>query len=121
MAVGAFVKNKPEDLIVEVQGRLPNQVEVKPLTREDFVRILKETKDNILSQAISSLKTEGILIKFSDKAIDEIAFVAEEVNRHQEDTGARRLVSIIDLVLEDISFNASEIYEEHSQPGKFIE
>jgi len=120
VAVGAITKNKPTDLIVEIQGRLPNQVEVKPLTKMDYIRILKETKDNILSQAIKSIKTEGITLVFTDSAINEIATVAEEVNRHDEDTGARRLVAIIDTVLEEINFSAPELYEEYSKPGKNV-
>ncbi len=120
VAVGAFTKNKPSDLIVEVQGRLPNQVEVKPLTKEDFVRILKETKDNIIVQSIRAIKTEGIFLHFTESALQEIAEVAEEVNRNDEDTGARRLVSVLDRVLEEINFEASEIYEEYSKPGKEV-
>jgi ATP-dependent HslUV protease ATP-binding subunit HslU len=120
VAVGAFTKNKPSDLIVEVQGRLPNQVEVKPLTKEDFVRILKETKDNIIIQSVRSIKTEGICLHFTESALQEIAEVAEEVNRNDEDTGARRLVSVLDRVLEELNFEASEIYEEYSKPGKDV-
>lgn len=120
VAVGAFTKNKPSDLIVEVQGRLPNQVEVKPLTKSDYVKILKETKDNIIVQAVKSIKVEGIKLIMSDSAIDEIANVAEEVNRQDEDTGARRLVSILDIVLEELNFDAPELYEEYSKHKKSI-
>jgi len=120
VAVGAFTKNKPTDLIVEVQGRLPNQVEVKPLTKSDYVKILKETKDNIIVQAVKSIKVEGINLIFNDSAIEEIANVAEEVNRQDEDTGARRLISILDIVLEEINFDAPEIYEEYSKLEKSI-
>jgi ATP-dependent HslUV protease ATP-binding subunit HslU len=120
VAVGAFSKTKPTDLIVEVQGRLPNQVEVKPLTKEDYVKILKDTKDNILNQAVRSIKTEGITISFTDSAIEEIANVAQEINRHDEDTGARRLVAVLDNVLEEINFTAPEIYTEYTTPGKNI-
>jgi ATP-dependent HslUV protease ATP-binding subunit HslU len=120
VALGAFSKNKPCDLIVEVQGRLPNQVEVKPLTREDYIKILKETKDNIIEQAVKSLKTEGIHLDFAESAIEEIANVSEQVNRNDDDTGARRLVSVLDTVLEDISFEAPEIYEEYTQPNKCL-
>jgi ATP-dependent HslUV protease ATP-binding subunit HslU len=120
VAVGAFTKSKPTDLIVEIQGRLPNQVEVKPLTREDYIKILTETRDNVLSQAIKSIKTEGITLTFTSAAVNEIARVAEEVNRHDEDTGARRLVAIIDTVLEEINFSAPELYEEYSKPGKNV-
>ncbi len=120
VAVGAFTRNKPSELIVEVQGRLPNQVEVKSLTKEDFIRILKETKDNIILQAVRSIKTEGIVLHFQDQALEEIAQVAEEVNRNDEDTGARRLVSVLDAVLEEINFEASEIFEQYSKPGKSV-
>ena len=120
VAVGAFAKNKPTDLIVEIQGRLPNQVEVKPLTKADYKRILTETKDNIILQAVKSIKTEGINLVFTESAIEEIASIAEEVNRHDEDTGARRLVSVLDTVMEELSFEAPEIFEENYQPGKAI-
>jgi ATP-dependent HslUV protease ATP-binding subunit HslU len=120
VAVGAFTKNKPTDLIVEVQGRLPNQVEVKPLTKSDYIKILKETKDNIIVQAVKSIKVEGINLIFNDSAIEEIANVAEEVNRQDEDTGARRLISILDIVLEELNFDAPEIYEEYSKLEKSI-
>ena len=120
VALGAFAKTKPGDLIVEIQGRLPNQTEVKPLTKVEYVRILKETKDNILTQAIRSIKTEGINLVFTEKAIEEMAYIAEEVNRHDEDTGARRLVSVLDTILEDINFGAPEIHEEYQQPGKNV-
>jgi ATP-dependent HslUV protease ATP-binding subunit HslU len=120
VAVGAFTKSKPVDLIVEIQGRLPNQVEVRPLNKEDYVKILKETKDNVLSQAIKSIKTEGITLNFTDKAIEEVANIAEEVNKHDDDTGARRLVAVVDTVLEEINFNAPDIYQEYSTPGKSL-
>lgn len=120
VAVGAFTKSKPSDLIVEIQGRLPNQVEVKPLSKDDYIKILKETKDNIIIQAMKSIKTEGVNLHFTDDAIEEIASIAEEVNRNDEDTGARRLISILDAVLEELSFEAPEIFEENSQQGKVI-
>lgn len=120
VAVGAFAKTKPTDLIVEVQGRLPNQVEVKPLTKSDYIRILTETKDNIILQAVKSIKTEGVNLVFTKSAIEEIANISEEVNRNDEDTGARRLVSILDNVLEEISFEAPDLYEEYNQLGKAV-
>jgi ATP-dependent HslUV protease ATP-binding subunit HslU len=120
VAVGAFAKTKPTDLIVEVQGRLPNQVEVKPLTKPDYIRILTETKDNIIFQAVKSIKIEGVNLVFTTSAIEEIANIAEEVNRNDEDTGARRLVSILDTVVEEISFEAPDLYDEYSQTGKAI-
>ena len=120
VAVGAFAKNKTSELIVEIQGRLPNQVELKPLVRQDFVRILKETKNNLILQAIRSIKTEGVNLQFTDSAIEEIASIAEEVNKNEEDTGARRLITVVDKVLEEINFDAPEIFQEHSQSGKSI-
>lgn len=120
VAVGAFTKTKPGDLIVEIQGRLPNQVEVKALTKEDYIKILTETKDNLIFQAIKSLKTEGVHLKFTDSSIDEVANIAEEINRNDEDTGARRLVSVLDTVLEEISFEAPEIFFEYGKPDKTV-
>ncbi len=120
VAVGAFAKTKPSDLIIEIQGRLPNQVEVKSLTKEDYLLILKETKDSITVQAANSLKTEGINLVFTETAIEKIADIAQFVNRNDEDTGARRLVSVLDTILEEINFEAPEIYEEYSKPGKEV-
>ena len=90
------------------------------MTKSDYIRILKETKDNIIVQAVKSIKTEGITLVFTDAALDEIANVAEEINRQDEDTGARRLISILDTVLEELSFEAPEIYEQNLKPGKSV-
>jgi ATP-dependent HslUV protease ATP-binding subunit HslU len=93
---------------------------MKPLTKEDFVRILKESNGSVLKSAVLVLRTEGIHLNFTDKAVEEIAKVAEEVNNLDEDTGARRLIQIIDIVLDDINFFAPDIFEEKNQNGKFI-
>ena len=90
------------------------------MTREDYIKILSETKDNIIVQAIKSIRTEGIKLVFTKSAIEEIASVSEEVNRHDEDTGARRLVSILDLVMEEISFEAADLFEEYGTPDKAL-
>ncbi len=93
---------------------------MKPLTKDDFVKILKESNGSVLKSAVLVLRTEGIHINFTDKGIDEIAKVSEEVNNLDEDTGARRLIQIIDIILEDINFYAPDIFEEKNQTGKFI-
>lgn len=95
-------------------------VEVKPLKKDDFVKILKFSQDNVLDQSTKLLKTEGINIIFNEDAIEEISEIAEQNNIAEEDTGARRLVKIVDKVLEEINYNAPEIYNELSEPGKSI-
>jgi len=120
VALGAFTKVKPEDLIVEIQGRFPNKVRVNALTKNDFKLILKNSKGNVIDQSITLLKTEGIHAEFSDCAIDEICEIAFNLNQREEDIGARRLISIVDTVLEDISFSAPEIYNEFYIEGKYI-
>ena len=120
VALGAFTKVKPEDLIVEIQGRFPNKVKVNQLTKNDFKLILKNSKGNVVDQAITLLKTEGIHAEFSECAIEEICEIAYNMNQREEDIGARRLISIVDAVLEDISFSAPEIYSEFYIEGKYI-
>ncbi len=110
IAAGAFHMSKPSDLIPELQGRFPIRVELKPLTREDFVRILKEPKNALTVQYIELLKTEGVELEFTDDAIEEIARIAEEANNRMENIGARRLHTVMEKLLEDISFNAPELY-----------
>ncbi len=99
---------------------MPNVTEMKPLTKNDFVRILKESNGSVLKSAVLVLRTEGIHLNFTERGIDEIAKVAEEVNNIDEDTGARRLIQIIDIILEDINFYAPDIFDEKNQTGKFI-
>jgi ATP-dependent HslUV protease ATP-binding subunit HslU len=109
IATGAFHISKPSDLIPELQGRFPIRVELKKLTVDDFVRILHEPDNALLKQYIALLETEGIEIEFSDEAIRKIAEVAFEVNQNTDNIGARRLHTIMERLLEDLSFEAPDI------------
>ncbi|MFD0049301.1 HslU--HslV peptidase ATPase subunit [Actinomycetes bacterium NPDC127524] len=109
MAAGAFHIAKPSDLIPELQGRFPIRVELAKLTVDDFVRILHEPDNALIKQYIALLETEGIEIEFSDDAILKIAEVAFEVNQNTDNIGARRLHTIMERLLEDLSFEAPEI------------
>ncbi|WP_409305415.1 HslU--HslV peptidase ATPase subunit [Peribacillus sp. SCS-155] len=109
IAAGAFHIAKPSDLIPELQGRFPIRVELKKLTVDDFVSILHEPDNALLKQYIALLETEGIEIEFSDDAIRKIAEVAFEVNQNTDNIGARRLHTIMERLLEDLSFEAPEI------------
>ena len=109
IAAGAFHMAKPSDLIPELQGRFPIRVELKKLTVDDFIRILHEPDNALLKQYIALLETEGIKIEFSDDAIRKIAEVAFEVNQNTDNIGARRLHTIMERLLEDLSFEAPEI------------
>jgi ATP-dependent HslUV protease ATP-binding subunit HslU len=104
IASGAFHSCKPSDLLAELQGRLPIRVQLKPLTREDLFRILTETKFNQIEQAKALLKTEGIGLSFTDAAIHEITKITAEVNETVENIGARRLHTVLERLLEDVSF-----------------
>lgn len=105
---GAFHLAKPSDLLPELQGRLPIRVELKALTHEDFVRILTEPEANLIEQYTALLKTENFDIEFEKDAIDKIADIAVEINENVENIGARRLHTVMEILLEDISFNASD-------------
>ncbi|MEN3034282.1 MAG: ATP-dependent protease ATPase subunit HslU [Aquificaceae bacterium] len=109
IAAGAFSNSSPSDLMPELQGRFPIRVELSPLTRADFVRILKEPKNALTRQYIELLKTEGLEIEFTDDAIEEIASIAQQVNERVENIGARRLHTIMEKLLEDLSFMADEL------------
>lgn len=109
IASGAFHAVKPSDLIPELQGRFPIRVELDALGQKEFVRILKEPKNALLTQYIAMLKTEGVNIVFEPDAIEEIARIAEEVNNHTENIGARRLHTIMECLLEDILFDAPDM------------
>jgi ATP-dependent HslUV protease ATP-binding subunit HslU len=109
IAAGAFHTAKPSDLIPELQGRFPIRVELNKLLIEDFVRILVEPNNAIIKQYVALLETEGIKIEFSDDAIHRIAEVAFEVNQQTDNIGARRLHTIMEKLLEDLSFEAPEI------------
>jgi ATP-dependent HslUV protease ATP-binding subunit HslU len=108
IASGAFHLSKPSDLLPELQGRLPIRVELKPLTREDFRRILTETEVSLIKQYIALMATEGVTLEFSDDAIDAIADIAVSVNSSVENIGARRLQTVMERVLDDISFSATD-------------
>jgi ATP-dependent HslUV protease ATP-binding subunit HslU len=109
IAAGAFHISKPSDLIPELQGRFPIRVELDPLTKEDFVRILTQPQNALTKQYTALLKTEGVEVEFDDSAIQRIAEIAAEVNSRTENIGARRLHTIMELVLEDVSFHAPEL------------
>ena len=108
IASGAFHVAKPSDLLPELQGRLPNRVELSALNQEDFIRILKEPEYNLIRQYEELIATEGVNLKFSENAISEIAKIATQVNDEIENIGARRLHTILEKVLDDISFSASD-------------
>jgi len=109
IAAGAFHSAKPSDLMPELQGRLPIRVELSDLTKEDFVRILTEPESALIKQQIALMLTEGLRIKFSRDAIEEIAEIASGVNRTTENIGARRLQTIMEKVMETLSFEAPEL------------
>jgi ATP-dependent HslUV protease ATP-binding subunit HslU len=108
IASGAFHLAKPSDLLPELQGRLPIRVELKALDRDDFVRILTEPETSLIKQYRALLKTEDVTLDFTADAIGEIASLAAEVNRNVENIGARRLQTILERLLEEISFTASD-------------
>lgn len=109
IAAGAFHMAKPSDLIPELQGRFPIRVELEKLTVDDFKRILREPSNALLKQYKALLKTEGINVVFTDEAIERLAEVAYEVNQETDNIGARRLHTILEKLLEDLSFEAPEI------------
>jgi ATP-dependent HslUV protease ATP-binding subunit HslU len=108
IASGAFHTSKPSDLLPELQGRLPIRVELKPLTRDDFRRILTEPEASLIKQYIALMRTEGITLEFSEDAIDAVADTAVAVNSSVENIGARRLQTVMERVLDDISFAAPD-------------
>jgi ATP-dependent HslUV protease ATP-binding subunit HslU len=109
MAAGAFHVSKPSDMIPELQGRFPIRVELKSLTEEDFIRILKEPKNALIKQYTALLETEGIKLSFSEDALEEVARLAARVNEANENIGARRLHTIMEKVLEQISFEGPDL------------
>ena len=108
IASGAFHLAKPSDLLPELQGRLPIRVELKPLTREDFRRILTEPEASLIKQYKALLATEGVQLDFTEDAIDELATLAEDINTAVENIGARRLHTVLERLLEEVSFTASD-------------
>lgn len=114
IASGAFHLAKPSDMLPELQGRLPIRVELSALDVDDFKRILLEPETSLIKQYIALMETEGITLEFTDDAIDEIAAVAAEVNQNVENIGARRLHTILERVLDEISFTATD------RPGETV-
>jgi ATP-dependent HslUV protease ATP-binding subunit HslU len=112
IAAGAFHVAKPSDLIPELQGRFPIRVELDPLTRADFVRILTEPRNALIRQYVELLRTEEVALTFTQDAVEAVAEIAMEVNASTENIGARRLYTIMEKLLEDIAFNAPDL------PGK---
>ena len=108
IASGAFHLAKPSDLLPELQGRLPIRVELRALTREDFRRILTDTEASLIKQYVALMKTEGVTLDFTDDAIDAIADIAVAVNASVENIGARRLQTVMERVLDDVSFTATD-------------
>lgn len=108
IASGAFHLAKPADLLPELQGRLPIRVELSPLTKEDMRRILTEPEHSLLKQYVSLMATEGVVLHLNEKAIDEIAQLTTDINERVENIGARRLATVMEKLLEEVSFTASE-------------
>ena len=109
IASGAFHVAKPSDLIPELQGRFPIRVELNPLTEKDFVRILTEPENALVKQYKALLATEGVTLEFTPEGVEEIARIAFEVNERTENIGARRLYTVMEKLLEDISFEAPDV------------
>ena len=121
IASGAFHLSKPSDLLPELQGRLPIRVEMSSLTKDDMVKILTEPESSLIKQYIALIKTEGVDLTFTEKAIEEIATQAANFNVEIEDIGARRLHTILENILEDVSFEGSEQKEKKIKiDDKFI-
>ncbi|MHA1567534.1 MAG: ATP-dependent protease ATPase subunit HslU [Alphaproteobacteria bacterium] len=108
IASGAFHLSKPSDMLPELQGRLPIRVELKALTREDFGRILREPENSLITQYMALLATEEVSLQFTEDAIDALADLAAEINQAVENIGARRLHTVLERLLEDISFTATD-------------
>jgi ATP-dependent HslUV protease ATP-binding subunit HslU len=108
IASGAFHNSKPSDMLPELQGRLPIRVELNPLTRDDLARILVEPEASLVKQYVALLATEGVSLEFTAPAITEIAYLAAEINEKVENIGARRLHTVMERLVEEISFTASD-------------
>jgi ATP-dependent HslUV protease ATP-binding subunit HslU len=109
IAAGAFHVAKPADLIPELQGRFPIRVELEPLSSADFVRIMTEPESALIKQYTALLRTEGVTLDFTHDAVEAVAEIATRVNERTENIGARRLYTILERVLEDISFQAPDL------------
>ena len=122
IAAGAFHVSKPSDLIPELQGRFPIRVELESLTIEDFKRILTEPRNALIKQYQAMMETEGVAIEFTSDAIDSIANFAAQVNQQTEDIGARRLQTIMEKLLEDISFEGPDLEQKNQRiDGRYVE
>jgi ATP-dependent HslUV protease ATP-binding subunit HslU len=108
IASGAFHMAKPSDLLPELQGRLPIRVELKPLTTQDLRRILTEPEASLIKQYVALMQTEGVSLRFTDDAVDALAEIAAQVNSSVENIGARRLQTVMERVLDEISFDATD-------------
>jgi ATP-dependent HslUV protease ATP-binding subunit HslU len=115
IAAGAFHRSKPSELMPELQGRFPIRVELQDLTKDDFVRILTEPKSSLTRQYTALLDTEGVTLEFTEEAIDTLASYAHKVNQTTQNIGARRLYTILEKLLEELSFEASDM-----KPGKVV-
>jgi len=111
---GAFHLTRPSDLIPELQGRLPNRVELHPLGAEDFIRVLSEPAASLTAQYQALMATEGVKLEFAESGVARIAEVAHRVNQSSEDIGARRLHTVLERLMESLSFTASE------EPGRTV-
>ena len=109
IASGAFHSCSPSDMLAELQGRLPIRVELKALNEADFLRILTEPKHNLVKQHVSLMETEGLKLDFTQDGIKEIAKISTEVNRAVQNIGARRLITVLERVMEDISYKGPEL------------
>ncbi len=118
IGAGAFHVSKPSDLIPELQGRFPIRVELTPLSKEDFVRILTEPENALIKQYEALMETEGLRVEFTTEAIDEIAAIAERVNEEAENIGARRLHTIMEKVMEEISFEGPDLLKKDILIGR---
>jgi ATP-dependent HslUV protease ATP-binding subunit HslU len=118
IGAGAFHVSRPSDLIPELQGRFPIRVELTPLNKGDFIRILTEPRNALIKQYEALMATEGVEVEFSPEAIDEIAAIAEKVNEDTENIGARRLHTVMEKVMEDISFEAPNIRKKNILIGR---
>jgi len=118
IGAGAFHVSRPSDLIPELQGRFPIRVELSPLYKGDFIRILTEPRNALIKQYEALMATEGVKVEFTPEAIDEIADIAEKVNEDTENIGARRLHTVMEKVMEDISFEAPNIRKKNILIGR---
>lgn len=117
IASGAFHSCKPSDMLAELQGRLPIRVELKGLSENDLHRILTEPESNMIKQQQALMATEGVELAFSADAVKEVAVIAHEVNRSIDNIGARRLHTVLERIVEDISFTAPERAAKHREEG----